>query len=328
MKYTCNCMHKHSAPAPAPKVVKPFDMVASMESISIAISRASDAYTAMVAAEGRIAEVDQVLTDLADAKQSVEKFGIAVENMSLINRDQNLTQSLGLEALALEAIETLSEDTKKMLQSQYVTAIEGQVVDMIKTAIARIKDFFVKAIKYVAEEFTTNAKLAKVIDNLQFEGELNAEATISALSYDDAEKCLKILDDMYQGIDKLVKGESIEGDGDAIPDSSSDTVANLGWTKEKAAKILKDVKELLPNVAQFNNAWKVFQAEAKKAEASGNAAVAKEDKGVLEDLKAALAKWLAGRKITGKYIAGYRKLAFTLIAVDRKCKKAAEEPKA
>jgi hypothetical protein len=304
-------------------------MVASMESISIAISRASDAYTAMVASEGRIAEVDQVLTDLADAKQSVEKFGIAVENMSLINRDQNLTQSLGLEALALEAIETLSEDTKKMLQSQYVTAIEGQVVDMIKTAIARIKDFFVKAIKYVAEEFTTNAKLAKVLDNLQFEGELNAEATISALSYDDAEKCLKILDDMYQGIDKLVKGESIEGDGDAIPDSSSDTVANLGWTKEKAAKILKDVKELLPNVAQFNNAWKVFQAEAKKAEASGNAAAAKEDKGVLEDLKAALAKWLAGRKITGKYIAGYRKLAFTLIAVDRKCKKTStEEPKA
>lgn len=326
MKYTCNCMHKHSAPVP--KVVKPFDMVASMESISIAISRASDAYTAMVASEGRIAEVDQVLSDLADAKQSVEKFGIAVENMSLINRDQNLTQSLGLEALALEAIETLSEDTKKMLQSQYVTAIEGQVVDMIKTAIARIKDFFVKAIKYVAEEFTTNAKLAKVLDNLQFEGELDTEATISALSYADAEKCLKILDDMYKNIGKLVKGESIEGDGgDAIPDATSDTIANLGWTKENADKLCKEIKEKLQQVKAFNEAWKKFQAEAKNAEADGNAAAAKEDKGVLEALKASLAKWLAGRKVTGKYIAGYRKLAFTLIAIDRKCKKAAE-PKA
>lgn len=317
MKYTCNCMHKHNAVVP--KVVKPFDMAASMESISDAIARASDAYAAMVAAEGRVVEVEQVLSDLADAKQSVEKFGIAVENMSLINRDQILTQSLGLEALAIEAIETLSADTKKMLQSQYVTAIEGQVVDMIKTAIARIKDFIAKAMKYVVEEFTTNAKLAKVLENLKFEGELDTEAKISAISYADAEKCLKILDDMYKNIDKLAKGEAVGAEGDTIPDSTSDTIANLGWTKEKAAEMCKNVQSMLPKVKAFNDAWKKFQADAKKAESEGNT----EDKGVLEKIKAAMKNMIDGRKVTGKYVAGYRKLAFTLIAIDRKCKAAA-----
>lgn len=317
MKYTCNCMHRHNAVAP--KVVKPFDMAASMESISDAIARASDAYAAMVAAEGRVIEVEQVLSDLADAKQSVEKFGIAVENMSLINRDQILTQSLGLEALAIEAIETLSADTKKMLQSQYVTAIEGQVMDMIKTGIARIKDFIARAMKYVVESFTTNAKLANVLENLKFEGELDTEATISAISYDDAEKCLKILDGMYQDIEKLAKGEEAGAEGEAIPDAASDTIANLGWTKEKAAEMLKKVKSTLPQIKVFNEAWKKFQAEAKKAESEGNT----EDKEVLEKIKAAMKSMLDGRKVTGKYVAGYRKIAFALIAVDRKCKTAA-----
>lgn len=319
MKYTCNCMHKHNAVAP--KVVKPFDMTASMESISDAIARASDAYAAMVAAEGRVAEVEQVLSDLADAKQSVEKFGIAVENMSLINRDQILTQSLGLEALAIEAIETLSEDTRKMLQSQYVTAIEGQVVDMIKTAIARIKDFFAKVGKWIANQFDINAKLAKVVQNLKFDGELPDDAEVTAITKDDAEDAIKALKDLTENIGKIKSGET-NVDDKKVPESAKAKVSELGWNAEDVKTIRDSFLKEVGGVKAFNDAWKEFQVEAKKAETDANGAT-EDDKGKLDKLRQSLAKWSAGRAVTGKYAAIWRKVAFTLIALDRKFKSAA-----
>ena len=312
-------MHKpQPAASAAPKAApKPFDMVASMESISAAIERASDAYANMVAAEGRVIEIEQVLSDLADAKQSIEKYGVAVENMSLINRDQNFTSSVGLEALSLESIQTLSADTKKMLQSQYVTAIEGQVVDMIKTAIARIKDFFAKMVKYLADAFTANAKLVDVVKNLKFDGDLDEEASVSAISAEDAETAVAGLKTMAGDMDKLRKGE--EGSTVTVPEAKSETLKALGWTKEKATALKDKFVSEVSTVKAFSDAWKEFQGEAKKAEAEGNS----DDKSVLDKLSAYMKKWVAARKVTGAYVATWRRVAFALIAVDRKCKKAA-----
>lgn len=322
MKYTCSCM-QHKAPAPAAKpAAKPFDMAASLESISVAIDEAVSLYSNVVAAEGRVDEIETVLRDLGDAKQCIEKYGVSVENMSLINKDNGFTDNLHLESLAIESIQTLSADTKKMLQQQYTTAIESQVVDMIKTAIARIKDFFVQVGKWIANQFDINAKLAKVVQNLKFDGELPDDAEVSAMTKDDAEDAIKALKDLAANISKIKSGD-LNTDDKKVPESAKAKVSELGWKAEDVRKIRDDFVKEVGGVKAFSDAWKEFQTEAKKAETDANGAAAKEDKSVLDSLRESMKKWNAGRAVTGKYAAIWRKVAFSLIALDRKFKSAA-----
>lgn len=321
MKYMVNSQKK----APVVKQVAPFDMAATLEALSASIEAAGIAYGEMVAAEGRIAEVEMVLSDLSDAKASIEKYGIAVENMALINKGDNLTECLGLESLALDAIETLSADTKKMLQSQYVASLEGQVGEMIKAAIARIKEFFAKVASWLAKVFDVNAKLAKVCQELKFEGEFNADYEAKVLSFEDAKAGIEALKKAVEDLDKAKKDESFEVTPVKLAESVKGKVGEKGYTAENVAQLRDMFIKEVGSVAKFNATWKELSAEGKKAQSEGG-----EDQSVLDKLNAALKKWQKARSITGGYASAFRTIAFTIIGVGRAFKKEApaKEPEA
>ena len=313
-----------SAKKPAPVAKKPFDFVAAQEALSESLERAQIAYSDLVAAEGRVAEVELVLENCAQALKSINKFGLTEQGMEMFNgADHDLDAALGLENLAIESLATMSSATKDALKAQYVAGLEGKMGDIWNTMVARVKEFLAKLLTWLKEFFTGTAKLMRMVKETSFEGELNGDKKITGLSYDDAQKLLvKDLNGAVttlERIEKNAKEEATSGEI-ALPEKKEGTIKELGWDAGKA-KSLADIFSKFTAVTRVDGVWKRIQTTAKSLMTSSKG----DDPAQTKELQTQLANWKLAGKLTGQVAAGMRLVGFTLLTVAKAVKKA-EEP--
>lgn len=287
-------------------VKKPFNFDAAYEALEQSFRKASDAYEALVTSGSAVEEFEACLRDGAAALESIKKYGVTPQNMSLINEGNQLDKALGLEALDMTAIESLSESTKKLLQDNYTKGLEALGTENIKSFIQSIKDFFLKIVEWLKERFFGTAKLVKILKEEKFDGEFNGETQISALKFADAENCLNGIDALAAALDGIKEGadakEKVEAVlGETYDNSSlakvSDTAANLGYTKDNVAG-LKDkfVAAATGTIAKMDANWKQIQANYKKFETEAKG----EDPSILDKGKAWFKALRAASKCMGQ----------------------------
>lgn len=313
MKYQISSMKKVAVKAP-------FDFAAATESLNSALDDLVVAQEAFYSAESRVDEVVQVLADLDTVKKSIESFGVCIENMSLFNAENALDEALGLEKLDVASLETLSESTKTLLKSNYLTAVEGQVAELVKTGVERIKEFFAKLINWLKEHFTVTARLMKTIKELSFDGAFDAEKKVNAFKYEDATNMISFMKGVEARLTDIQKSAAqVVGESkSATPpecEKTEGTAKDLGWDVGNAKTVQTELLALIgkPGVA---NAWKAIQ-EQYKAEI----AQSKTDANWLEKSKDKLANWRLGAKLTSQYNGCMRKIGFTLITLSKLSKK-------
>ena len=155
---------KYSIGSTQKPVVKPFDFAAATEALSDSYIRVSDAYEELVAAEGRVAELELALDNCKSAIQSIEKFGVTATTMAVFNGENELDMALGLENLDLEAIESLGASVKKIRKENYVSGLEGKVADFWKKIVDFLKDLWAKIKRWFKELFDKNAKAVRIVN--------------------------------------------------------------------------------------------------------------------------------------------------------------------
>ena len=181
-------------------VKKPFNFDAAYEALEQSFRKASDAYEALVTSGSAVEEFEACLRDGAAALESIKKYGVTPQNMSLINEGNQLDKALGLEALDMTAIESLSESTKKLLQDNYTKGLEALGSENLKSFVQAIKDFFKKILEWLKERFFGLSRLTKILENTKIEGELDGEKKITAIACDDIKA---ILDDQTEFSDSV-----------------------------------------------------------------------------------------------------------------------------
>ena len=78
-----------------PKVVKPFEFTSAMTSFSQSLEEMHAAYDAVVAAEGRVLEMEECLNDCHNALESIKAYGVNRTNMGVLNSSGKLDTALG-----------------------------------------------------------------------------------------------------------------------------------------------------------------------------------------------------------------------------------------
>ena len=145
------------------KPVKPFDFAAATEALTDTYLRLGDAYEQVVAAEGRIAELEMAMDNCKSAVQSIEKFGVTATTMAVFNGSNELDQVLGLENLDLGAIENLGASVKKIRKQNYVSGLEGKMSEMWGKFVQWLKDLWGKIKRWFKELFDKNAKAVRIV---------------------------------------------------------------------------------------------------------------------------------------------------------------------
>lgn len=305
-----------------PAKVEKFDFQAAFEGISASFDAVAESYDQLVAAEGMIAEINEVYDNCRMAYKSIEKFGVSVETMSLLNEGNSLDRALGLQDLALESIASLSEATKKALKHNYIAGLEAAEDGMLKKMVEAVKQFFVKLWQYIKELFVSNAKIAKVVQEIAKQDikELDADKKVVAVKFDELDKMIAVVDGAYE---KLVAGENATANKEAIelPDvkaaRESATIKELGWD---AAKLKASCGKFIKFVTKDD--MKKVSDELKKTEKEAAEAASKN----------IVAEWKAKMQIAHRYGAWLRlysktvrQVGLTLIAVSKAEKKAEEK---
>lgn len=312
-------------PQPAAATKKPFDFVAAQEALSESLDRAQVAYSDLVAAEGRVAEVELVLENCSQALKSINKFGLTEQGMELFNgANHDLDTALGLESLAIESLSTMSAATKDALKAQYVAGLEGTMSDVWKTMVERVKEFFAKLLTWLKEFFTGTAKLMRMVKETSFEGELDGDKKISGLSYDDAQKLLvKDLTGAATTLERIEQNakEAATTGEITLPEKKEGTLKELGWDAGNA-KSLAEVYSRFTAVTRIDGVWKKIQTTAKSLTTSSKG----DDPAQTKELQTQLANWKLAGKLTGQVAAGMRLVGFTLLTVSKAVKKAEPAP--
>lgn len=131
---------KYQVSTGAAPAAKKFDFDKAMESLTATYERLGEASENLLAVDASLAEVSQVMEDCGSALKSIQTFGVAKENMSLLNGSNNaLDDALGLEHLDINAIESLSDSTKKALKKSYEAGLEGVISDAWDKFVAFLK---------------------------------------------------------------------------------------------------------------------------------------------------------------------------------------------
>lgn len=321
---------------PAAKQKKPFDFAVAYESLEASFRKASEAYEKLVSAESAVAEFEQCLKDGADALESIKNFGVTPQNMSIINKGNNLDKALGMEALDMTAIESLSESTLKVLQSNYCKGLEALEGENKKSFVEAIKAFFKKILEWLKERFYGLSRLVKILDNTKIEGELDGEKKITAMACDDIDQALtdaedigdvsviadaggKVAADFMSDLDKV---EQKQGSFGSAPEKKEDTVANLGYDASKAESARTKFLTLAKKIVSTQDAnWKKIQAEFRKAE-TGNM----EDPSVFDKFKAWRRGMVVANKASGLATKILQTVGMSLLAVSKAVKKAESAP--
>jgi len=312
---------------------KPFNMAEAMEALNTQLESLHISYDEVVAAEGRVVEAEQFLTDCHTALESIKTYGITVENMSVLNTDNGLDQALGLEKLACEAIESLSESSKKLLQSQYVAGLEDLTEDNKKGFIQKVKDFIAKVWNWLKEFFVSDAKVIAMLKECKFEGEISADKQIVGLKYADAKAAYDNLVSLKAHLVDDYKADNTPETYDNATESGKPairergTCADLGWDAAKAKdyhqKLMNDIpsrqriKESIDALIQHTRSELAREvgetaAGADSAFKRGVAHVAGWSADKLLYLNALKQRW----QLLSLYDKNYRTLAFTLIAIN------------
>lgn len=297
-----------SAAKPAPK--KPFDFAAAYESLQQSFESAVESYNEMVAAEGRVAEIEDCLRDGQTALASIKKYGVTPANMAIVNADNVLDEALGLEKLDLTAIESLSESTAKVLAGNYVKGLEGLDMENVKAFLARLKEFFLKIINWLKDRFFGTAKLVKILKEEKFEGEFDGEVQMTGLEKGDVENCLNALKGLAEHL-KKIEGDPVGSVGaveqilsEKYPEikKTTDTVSKLGYTKDNIAGVRDTfVSVATTTIAGMDESWKAIQANYKKFES--------EAKGEDEGIKDKVTAWFKGLRAASKCLGQCNKIA-------------------
>lgn len=146
------------------QVAKPFDFGAATEALAESYIRLGDAYEQVVAAEGRVAELEMMMDNCKSAVQSIEKFGVTATTMAVFNGSNELDEALGLENLDLEAIESLGASVKKVRKENYVTGLEGKLSEAWGKFVQFLKDLWNKIKRWFKELFDKNAKAVRIVN--------------------------------------------------------------------------------------------------------------------------------------------------------------------
>lgn len=146
------------------KPVKPFDFAAATEALTDTYIRLGDAYEQVVAAEGRIAELEMMMDNCKSAVQSIEKFGVTATTMAVFNGSNELDQALGLESLDLSAVESLGSSVKKIRKQNYISGLEGKLAEYWKKFVEWLKDLWGKIKRWFKELFDKNAKAVRIVN--------------------------------------------------------------------------------------------------------------------------------------------------------------------
>ena len=146
------------------KPVKPFDFAAATEALTDTYIRLGDAYEQVVAAEGRIAELEMTMENCKSAVQSIEKFGVTDTTMAVFNGSNELDQALGLESLDLSAVESLGSSVKKIRKQNYISGLEGKLAEYWKKFVEWLKDLWGKIKRWFKELFDKNAKAVRIVN--------------------------------------------------------------------------------------------------------------------------------------------------------------------
>lgn len=315
-------------------VKKPFNFDAAYEALEQSFRKASDAYEALVTSGSAVEEFEACLRDGAAALESIKKYGVTPQNMSLINEGNQLDKALGLEALDMTAIESLSESTKKLLQDNYTKGLEALGSENLKSFVQAIKDFFKKILEWLKERFFGLSRLTKILENTKIEGELDGEKKVTAIACDDIKA---ILDDQaefsdsvhtiaeaggkpasgfMQDLDELDKKGSEAG---TLPEKKEDTVSGLGYDVAKAEQarvdFLATVKKVIPTL---DADWKKIQAEFRKVESEDPSG-----EGFLEKIKTWRRGMIIANKFTGFTTKSLQIVGMSILAVSKAVKKAA-----
>ena len=325
MKYQLSSAKRPAAPV----AKKPFDFAAAQEALSESLDRAQAAYQQLVAAEGRVAEVEGVLDNCKQALESINKFGLTAQGMDMMNgAEHNLDVALGLENLAIESLTTMSAATKDALKAQYVAGLEGKVAEMWKTMVERIKAFFAKILNWLKEVFTGSARLMKMVQETKFEGEFDAEKKVTTLKFADAEALVKAMAAATENVKNMEKSATqLVGEGKSFEmpqfEKAEGTLKELGWDAGKASKLQKDYLAV-GTKKDMAAAWTAIQAAYKKEVAAAGG----EDPSALQKLKDAFENWKMASRITGQYNAALKQVGFALLTVAKAFKAAEPAPAA
>ena len=161
---------KYSIGSTQKPVASKFDFAAATEALTDSYLRLSDAYEQVVAAEGRVAEVEMAMDNCKSAVESIEKFGVTATTMAVFNGSNELDQILGLENLDLEAIESLGAAVKKVRKENYVSGLEGKLSEYWGKFVQFLKDLWAKIKRWFKELFDKNAKAVRIVNEAQKKG--------------------------------------------------------------------------------------------------------------------------------------------------------------
>lgn len=188
------------------KPVKPFDFAAATEALTDTYLRLGDAYEQVVAAEGRIAELEATMDNCKSAVQSIEKFGVTATTMAVFNGSNELDKALGLESLDLEAIESLGASVKKIRKQNYIAGLEGVIGDAWDKLVKFLSDLWEKIKRWFKELFDRNAKYVRLVQEgldkfKKLNGDTNTKV-ISGLKEPDANAALDAANQLIDCVNK------------------------------------------------------------------------------------------------------------------------------
>lgn len=316
-----------------PKVVKPFEFTSAMTSFSQSLEEMHAAYNEVVAAEGRVLEMEECLNDCHNALESIKAYGVNRTNMGVLNSSGKLDTALGLEDLQLEALESLSEASKKLLQAKYVAALEDLQNENTKTFLQKVKEWIARIWTWLKSWFVSDAKSIELVNNCKLDGELDAEAVITAVNATKAKEIEKELTDLS---DTVINGETGKQelnrffdapDGStSLKDYERDAIGKLGWDANAARDLQKFLKEQIYTRAKFKEVMKnTVETKIQTTVRDMETARYGESKltGVINSVKMSMKIGAQQSKLLSLYKRKYNELVMTLVALDKHCKPSA-----
>ena len=235
---------------------KSFNFAAATEALSDSYLRLGDAYEQVVAAEGRIAELEMTMDNCRCAVQAIEKFGVTATTMAVFNGSNELDAALSLEALDIASIESLGASVKKIRKENYVSGLEGKISEYWNKFVAWLKDLWGKIVRWFKELFDKNAKAVRIVTEAKnagaFKNLANSDKKGKILSPDQVGTLLTAADDVMAYV-------ASEGEADATKLSG---LTNAGIIVGEGGKLTKD-KDF---AAKFEKKETEFKTWAGKAD--------------------------------------------------------------
>ena len=314
---------------------KPRDFAAATESLSLSLDQLHTAYTEFLASSGKVVEVEGFMHDCHTAIESLKNHGITSKNMAIINKDNLLDATLKMDKLALSAVESLSDSAKEMLKNKYISGLEALNGENEKSFFQKIKDFIAKVWDWLKMFFSSDAKVAAMLKECKFEGEVDNDKTIVGLSVADADKYLaalkKLSEKIYQKVNytpgdatvnpgatidmrELLRGLDPDFKLEELPGKQNTSIGELGWTMTAAADKAKELKEEVNKRAKFKEELdKDIRTLRTVSENKGD--------GLLTQGELFFKLVHKRIQLLHKYKMLYNAVAFTVIAVDKSAKK-------